>query len=141
MGVRRGFDTVLALSVLLLLMLGLVMVQSSSAPAAADRYGDAWFYVKRQCVGMGMGLSGLVAVSLIPYQRLRRHAWVFYGAVVLGLVAVFVPGIGRSANGAARWISTGSLNLQPSEFAKVAVVLCMPDGRCTPFGRGEEGGR
>jgi cell division protein FtsW len=125
MSVRRGFDTVLALSVLVLLVLGLIMVQSASAPVAADRYGDAWFYVKRQTMGMGLGVAGLVAVALMPYHQLRKHAWVFYGAVVLGLILVFIPGIGRSVNGAARWINAGSMNLQPSEFAKVAVVVCM----------------
>ena len=125
MSVRRGFDTVLALSVLVLLVLGLVMVQSASAPVAADRYGDAWFYVKRQCVGMGLGVMLLCGVALVPYDKLRKHAWTFYGAVIIGLGLVFIPGIGKSVNGASRWINAGSLNLQPSEFAKVAVVLLM----------------
>ena len=125
MSVRRGFDTVLAVAVLVLLVLGLIMVQSASAPVAADRYGDAWFYVERQAIGMTLGVGMLVAVALTPYEKLRKHAWVFYVAVVLGLVAVFIPGIGRSVNGASRWINAGSMNLQPSEFAKVAVVVLM----------------
>ncbi len=120
-----GPDRLLLVVVGLLLLVGLVMVQSASGPVAAERYHDPWFFVKRQAFAGVVGVLGMAAVALVPYRWLRQQAWALYGAVSIGLVLVFVPGIGRTVKGAARWISLGAFNVQPSEFAKLAVILCV----------------
>lgn len=121
----RSFDRTLLIVVALLLVLGLVMVQSASGPVAADRLDDPWYYVKRQSAAMVVGLSACGVLAFTPYEALRRHAWAAYAAVLVGLVLVFVPGLSNRVNGASRWISMGSVNLQPSEFAKIVSLLCM----------------
>lgn len=121
----RRHDRVFILLVLALLVMGMIMVQSASAPVATDRMGDSWFYVKRQAMALVPGIVGCVTLASIPYAWLRRYAWAAYGAVLVGLVLVFVPGIGFRMNGASRWLGMGSIHLQPSEFAKIAVVVCM----------------
>jgi len=108
-----------------LLVLGLVMVQSASGPVAAERAHDAWFYVKRQSFAMVLGLIGAGVAATVPYSWLKRYAWPAYVAVGLALVLVLVPGIGHRVNGAQRWIGIGGLHLQPSEYAKLVILLCM----------------
>lgn len=121
----RSFDRILLVVVALLLVLGLVMVQSASGPVAADRLHDPWYYVKRQGVAMVAGLFSCTALAFAPYESLRKHAWAAYAAVIVGLLLVFVPGIAHRVNGASRWIGMGSIHLQPSEFAKLVAVLCL----------------
>lgn len=119
----RGHDRMLAAAVAVLLVLGLVMVQSASGPESAESIGDAWFYVKRQAIAIVVGLSLCLAAALVPYQWLKRGAWLLYAGVLFGLILLMVPGIGREVNGATRWIGVGGFNIQPSEFAKVALIL------------------
>lgn len=119
---RRGYDTVLMALVLGFLILGLVMVQSASGPTAAEEYGDAFRYVRRQGMAMGAGIVACITLALVPYAWLRKYAYHAYGAVLVLLVAVLAfPAQG----GAKRWISLGSINFQPSEFIKIALVLAM----------------
>jgi cell division protein FtsW len=132
MSVRRGYDTILIAIVAILLILGLVMVQSSSGPVAADRMGDAWHYVRRQGLAMGVGVVGCVGLAISPHSWLRKFCWAFYGAVFVGLCAVFAF---DPINGARRWMGVGGVNIQPSEFAKLACVLCLADYLDTHAGK------
>lgn len=118
-----GPDRLLLLVVGLLMLVGLVMVQSASGPVAGERYLDPWYFVKRQAFAGAVGVVGAAALALMPYRWLRQQAWTLYFAVMVGLVLVFVPGVGRTVKGASRWVSLGALNVQPSEFAKLAVIL------------------
>jgi cell division protein FtsW len=118
----RGFDAVLLVLVLVFLVVGLVMVQSASGPVASEHFGDAWHYVRRQGMGMGVGAVGLVALAVMPHEWVRGSVWAFYGTcVVLLVVVLFFP----AQNGAHRWISVPGVNFQPSEFAKIAVIGAM----------------
>ncbi|MCZ7661688.1 MAG: putative lipid II flippase FtsW [Thermoleophilia bacterium] len=112
------------LSGLALLVVGLVMVFSVSTAAGFFRDdGDGLIYVRQQGVAALLGLVLMVALSRIDYRRLRPLAMVAL-IVMLGLlVAVHVPGVGRGAKGATRWIALGGISLQPSEFAKLVVLL------------------
>ncbi|MBK7758461.1 MAG: putative lipid II flippase FtsW [Deltaproteobacteria bacterium] len=121
----RRFDLPLMGLVVVLLILGLVMVQSASGPVAADRLDDPWYYVKRQLAAIIVGIIGGVGIAFTPYEWLRRYAWAAYAAIIIGLILVFVPGLSHRVNGASRWIGMGSVNLQPSELAKLVCVLCM----------------
>jgi rod shape determining protein RodA len=76
-----------------------------------------------QAAWMGLGLVTAVAVTLIDYRAYRRASWVFYVLVVGLLLAVF--GMGRTVMGARRWIGVGGMNLQPSELAKIAVIMAL----------------
>jgi cell division protein FtsW len=102
---------------------GAVMVYSASAMTAQQRLGDQFYYLKRQLVAGGIGLGLLVLALKLGYRRISALAYPLLGVAFLLLVLVLVPGIGRVAGGARRWIDLGLLRFQPAEAAKVALVL------------------
>jgi len=133
-GTRRAahfdrIDTPLLAVVAALLMFGAVMVYSASITlAASPRYnvGPAHFLI-RHAISMLIGAVAAIGAFGIPLAQWQRVArWAFLAAVLL-LLAVLVPGIGKGALGAHRWIPLGPLNLQPSELMKLACVLYAAD--------------
>jgi cell division protein FtsW len=113
-------------TVLCLLALGVVMVYSSSATVASElaRFsGDPCFFLKRQALWVAVALAVLLVFKNVDYRRWRRLA--FPGMLFAAglLLLVLVPSIGRVANGARRWLTLGPVNFQPSEMAKIAVLL------------------
>jgi len=117
------FDWLLLTAVLVLSAGGAVMVYSASAITATRQLHDEFFFLKRQAVAFALGLVLLVAALKLGYRRLQALAYPLLAFTALALVAVLVPGIGRLAGGARRWISLGAVNFQPAELAKVALVL------------------
>lgn len=119
-----GIDTVLLTAVLVLIGFGIVMVASASLHLAGSD-GDAMRFVNRHLLALALGLAAAWLVYLTPTLWWHKASTVLY-FLGLGLLAlVFVPGLGREANGAVRWISAGPLSLQTSEFMKIFVVLYM----------------
>lgn len=124
---RSGLYLALAFLIAVFNLLGLVMVMSASSVVALDEYGSSWYFVLRQAAWAGAGVVALVVIARIDYHRWRRYAGPFLlvSLVLLGLV--LVPGIGVGANGATRWIGVGSLTIQPSELAKLALLIWVAD--------------
>ena len=111
-------------AVLALTLIGLVFVFSASFAVGQQLHGDPRYFATRQLMGAGIGLIGFVLLARLDYRRLRRPSPLLMLASVLGLFAVLLPGIGVEQNGARRWLQIGGLPaLQPSEFAKVALVI------------------
>ncbi|HET7198231.1 MAG TPA: putative lipid II flippase FtsW [Burkholderiales bacterium] len=124
------YDRSLAWAALILGAMGLVMVYSASiATAESARYAGhnpAWFLI-RHTAFLGAALGCALVVFLFPARFWQQAApWLFLGAVAL-LVAVLIPGLGREVNGARRWIALPLFSLQPSELAKLGVVLYAAD--------------
>jgi len=121
-----AFDVSLAWSALLLLAFGLVMVYSASIAMAEASPGTgyhAWYFLVRHAVFLAFGLVAAFFTFQVPMRVWQRFAiWFFVVGGAL-LVLVLIPGIGKSVNGSKRWISFVVLNVQPSEFMKLAVVL------------------
>ncbi|MEE9357716.1 putative lipid II flippase FtsW [Candidatus Vondammii sp. HM_W22] len=114
------FDYLLIAVACLLLGLGLVMVASASL----HRINSApFYYVNRHLIAIGIGLAGALVVSRISVEQWERSGTTLYFVGLLLLVLVLIPGLGRSANGASRWIPIGSFNIQSSEFMKLFMVL------------------
>lgn len=124
---NRSIDAWLILTSTLLIVFGLVMVYSASAFSALELVGDEAYYLIRQLIALSVGLVLCVATAVTPMRIIRRYRVVLYSAVLCGLVLCFVPGISHSANGASRWIGAGGVNWQPSEFAKIIVLIMMAD--------------
>jgi rod shape determining protein RodA len=103
-------------------LIGAVMVYSATRVAQLDAGGDPKYYLKRQLVWLAMGLVIMVVVALVDYHWLEQWAYVLYGLVVLSLMAVLTH-FGHSSLGAQRWFSLGPLELQPSEFAALALII------------------
>ena len=120
---RTQSDRVLIAATLALLLIGLLMVYSASAVLAARQYGDAFLFLKKQILWVSIGVVAMMIVSKIPYQRLRSAAFpMLLGAVIL-LMAVLIPSVGMEINGSRRWIGWGFFSMQPSELAKICMVV------------------
>ena len=123
---RGGFDSSFFLLVMLLLVMGVVMVLSSSyARAYYDpgniTGGNAAYYFVRQLVYAVLGTAGMLLASRLPMPFYRRYAFPFL--LLTLLLLLLVPFVGVKANGSRRWLGVGGLTLQPSELAKLAVIL------------------
>ncbi|HKU81448.1 MAG TPA: FtsW/RodA/SpoVE family cell cycle protein, partial [Candidatus Tumulicola sp.] len=116
-------DAVLFGVVATLVGIGLVMVFSASSATAYAEHGDIAYYVKRQLVWLAVGLVVALGVYRMDLARLRRAAPYLLVAAISGLMLVFVPHVGLGVNGGRRWIGVSSLSFEPSEFAKLALVI------------------
>lgn len=119
---KRALDVLLLWAVLVLMGLGIVMVYSASSVNAAARLGDPAFFLKRQAVFAALGVCLLVVGTLVPPQWWKQAAVPLLVVTALLLVAVKIPGLGRTAGGAQRWLQFGSFGMQPSELAKLTLV-------------------
>ena len=121
----EGYDLVILLMAVALTCFGVVMVYSASSIMAEKKFHDGFFYLKRQGIYAILGFAVMWGVMQIDYQQLRKYAVpLLFGCLVL-LVLVFVPGIGGTAKGASRWIRLPGFNFQPSELAKIALIIYM----------------
>ena len=121
--VLRQMDWILVLAVSALSAIGVLLVWSATQPSLLAAGLDPRTYLKKQLLWVVIGLMLMVAVSFIDRRQLRSWAPLAYGATLLGLLAVLTP-LGSEINGAHAWISLpGGFQVEPSEFAKVALVL------------------
>jgi cell division protein FtsW len=116
-------DSVLVTAVIGLLMMGLVMVASASITIADTNFGDPFYYPKRQLLNMVIGLIGAAIACSIPTALWQRLAVPLLLAAFAMLLVVLIPGIGHQVNGSRRWLSLGFMNFQPSELARVLLLM------------------
>lgn len=109
--------------VLGLVGIGIVMVYSTSAILAGERFGDPYYFLKRQAMHAGIGFLLMILMMFFPYDMLKRLAYPIFVLSVLLLIAVLIPGIGHRAGGAMRWLKIGGFTFQPSEFAKLGLII------------------
>lgn len=107
----------------ILILFGLVMISSSSVVISFERFNHNYGYVIKQATALLIGLFACGIVGSIHYSRWSRYAPLLFFASLFLLILVFIPGLGKSAKGASRWIELGSFQLQPSEILKLAIVL------------------
>jgi len=119
----RNWDQTILLLAVTLTCFGVVMVYSSSSIMAAKRFGDGFFFLKRQGFYALLGMGMMFLAMQVDYQHLRKLAAPIFIISVLLLVAVLLPGVGTKAGGAARWIRALGFSLQPSELTKLALVI------------------
>jgi len=119
---HRKSAYILFLAVLGLLVIGIVMLFSTSA-FARDSHGDVYFFIKRQAMWFGVGLVVCILAALIDYHLWQRTWWLWFALALLVLALCYVPHIGMRLNGSRRWIGWGPITVQPSELAKVAIIF------------------
>lgn len=110
-------------AVLSLVVIGLVTIASAGVFYGETRFDDDYFFLKRQLIGVGIGLCALFALQYIDYRIWRKFALPFFLLTLFALVMVLLPGIGERVYGASRWLSIGPFSFQPSEMAKLAFIL------------------
>lgn len=120
---KESIDYVLLILVLLLVVFGLVVLYSTSAYNGRVKFADPAYYLRKQFFATSIGLFSMYLVSCMDYRRLQNYAWIGYGiALMLSTAVLFV---GREYNGSKRWLALGPLSFQPSEYAKLAVVVLL----------------
>jgi cell division protein FtsW len=119
---HRKSAYLLFVAVLGVLAIGVVMLFSISA-FARDSHGDAYFFLKRQTIWLGIGLIVCITTALIDYHLWQRLWWLWLGLALVTLALCFVPHFGMRINGSRRWIGYGPVAFQPSEIGKVAAVF------------------
>jgi len=120
---KYDIDSILLLSVVALIIMGVIMVFSSSAIIAQKNYHNMYFFVLRQLIWVFIGGAALFAGYKVKYRTWAKASPFILLFVLLLLLAVLVPFIGHTVGGARRWIRLGGVGFQPSEMAKVAVII------------------
>ena len=120
---KKKIDFILLSMVLLLVIIGIFMVYSASKYQANINYDNPYYFLNKQIIGVLIGLVALVGFIFIPIEKLKKFDWIFLLLSVVGLLLVFVPGVGKSNYGATRWINLGPVTLQPSEIAKFGFIF------------------
>ena len=119
-----GFDKWLTLAVAALLILGTLLVWAATRSWFASQGLDPQYYLKRHILIIVIGLILAYATTLIDYRLLRAYTPFVWGFGVLGLIAVLIPGLGSTVNGAKAWISfPGGFQVQPAELAKISIIV------------------
>jgi cell division protein FtsW len=126
-GERSNLFVGLFALVVILNLVGLLMVLSASAYDSNEEYGSPWYQFQRQLLWLVLGSIALIVVMRVDYHAWRKRAPLFLAVAVGLLVLVLVPGLGLEVNGASRWIGFGSFRIQPSEIAKLAVLVFVAD--------------
>ena len=116
-------DMVLFAAVAALVAVGLIMIYSASSATAWDAYRDTAYYLKRQLVWLVVALTGAFIAYRIDYRKLRSFAPVGIALAFIALVAVFVPHVGQISGGSRRWLGAQAISFEPSELAKLALVV------------------
>ena len=121
---KKPFDFLLFMTVLILLSLGLIMLFSASAPLAEKESGNIYYYINRQLIFADIGMISMLLAANYDYHKIgRKTVWAMLIVSVVLLVLVLIPGIGSQANDSWRWIVIAGFRFQPSELAKLALIL------------------
>ena len=99
------------------------MLYSASSYSASINYSNSAYYVKKQIIFYGIGTVVMIVMASIPYTFWKRWATIIYAVAIALCVVILIPGVGRSSHGQSRWIQVGPIGFQPSEAAKIAVII------------------
>jgi len=118
-----SMDKPLALSALALMLVGLVAISSASIEYAEWHFQNPWFHTQRHLIYLIAGLTAAATCYYVKTEYWQKTGWWWLIAALVLLMLVLIPGVGREVNGSQRWLPLGPFTLQPSEFAKLAVVV------------------
>lgn len=118
-----GGDYLLLAAVCLLAVIGMVFIYSASNYSANKTYNDSFYFVKKQGLGIALGIIAMILTATFDYHKLKKFVIPVSVISFITLVLVFIPGIGVENYGAKRWIGFGGVTLQPSEIAKFSLIL------------------
>ena len=120
---RFPYDVRILFPVLLLLGIGLAMLYSASSAISRQIHGTDYFYLQRQFLFAALGIMALMAGRYTPYRWYRSLAYPLLGLSLALLAVIQFTDMGLSAGGSTRWMQLGSFSFQPSEFARIALVI------------------
>lgn len=123
----RGTRTSLLLIVTILVSIGIIMIYSTSAIYANEKMDDSMYFLKRHLVYLVAGFFMMLLSMAIDISVLRKYSKAIMAFSIVLLILVLIPHVGRETAGARRWFKIGPLNFQPSEFAKIAILVYLAD--------------
>ncbi len=118
-------DVTIALVAVLLSLVGMVFIYSASSYSAELQTGDSYHYVKTQAVAIALGIVLMIFLAGVQIEKVEKYGYIAYIVCLCMLALVFVPVIGVESYGAKRWLNLGFFTVQPSEYAKFAMVIAM----------------
>ena len=119
----RRYDYLLFVPALMLAITGLVIVYSASATLAREKLGGEYFFLYRHSVYFAVGIVACLVFAHLPYSLLGKLSPLIVFVALVALALIWVPHVGQTRGGASRWIGVGPFTFQPSELAKIAVVV------------------
>ena len=119
----KKIDKLLLISVILISLLGLLMIYSSSTIWAEYKYNDPYKFLKTQAIFLVFGYFLIYIISKIPYQIYLKYSNIILITCITLLILVLIPGIGTIRNGSRSWFGIGPFGIQPSEFAKLGIII------------------
>lgn len=122
-GGAKSFDIGIVAITFLLVGISLIMIYSTTGVVAEEKFGDPFFYVKRQGLAALVGILAMGILSRLPLALLAKWSWVCFPISILLLSSTLVPGLRDEAGGAHRWINLGALRFQPGELVKLLMVI------------------
>lgn len=117
----NDMDTGFLMTVLMLTAYGLIMVYSASSPNSFYQTGDGMYYLKSQAIWAVIGVVAMFVTASVDYRFIKKIRFLIYGASVFLLLLVAL--VGTSVKGAKRWLHIGPFSMQPSEMAKIAIIV------------------
>ena len=120
---KKNLHIYLFFAVLILCIFGLIMIYSSSYIWAEYKFNDSLKYVKQQGLFLIIGTLIMYLISKVDYRVYKDNAWKLFIICVVLLILVLIPGIGSVRNGSRSWFGIGSFGIQPSEFAKLSLII------------------
>ena len=120
---NKRFDIILFISVITLVLFGLLMIYSASSIWALYKFNDSFKYVKQQLLFIVIGIILMILISKINYKWYYKKTNIILGICIFLLILVLIPGIGSIRNGSRSWFGIGSFGIQPSEFAKLGLII------------------
>ncbi len=122
-----GPPALLAGTTLVLVILGLIMILSASSVSSFATYGSSFLFFNKQLMWAVVGIGCFVVCTRLDYRKLRGTGLILTLGTIVLLIAVVVPGIGVAVGGSSRWLRAGPFSFQPSELAKLALILFAAD--------------
>lgn len=123
---EKKADKLFLLLLFILVIFGLIMLASASAPVGYANFGDTYFFIKKQILlGLIPGVIFFIIAGHLNFHIWRKLSWLIYFFSLVLLLLVFVPGVGMVINGSRSWIHVLNFSFQPSEFAKLALVIIL----------------
>ena len=120
---NKKYGIYLLITTIILIVFGLIMIYSSSSIWANYKFGDSFKYVKHQLLFFFIGLFLIYFISKIDYNFYYKNSSIIFMITFILLILVLIPGIGSIRNGSRSWFGIGSFGIQPSEFAKISIII------------------
>jgi cell division protein FtsW len=117
------FDYNLLFILIFIMCFGLVMLYSSSSYTASNKFGDSAYYLKRQIRAILIGLIPMIVLAAADYRIWKKFGLLAYFVAFALCAVVLIPGVGTSSHGSSRWLAIGPISFQPSEVAKIGVII------------------